>query len=148
MTQSILNSLPLYIGAISNDLNVDVTFSGTDAYCQPEGNKWKINIPLFDVDNAEARAAAYAYALHECGHINYTDFSVLKRLINTAKNNDEVSVRKRISNIFEDTYIERELAKEYAGAYKRLCEMRTWLHDEDTKEKTRCINVTFEFADT
>ena len=126
MSQSILNSLPLYIGAISNDLNVDVTFSGSGAYCAPVGSKWQINIPLFDVDNAEARAAAYAYALHECGHINYTNFAVLKDLINTQKSKSEISLKKRISNIFEDTYIERELSKEYAGAYKRLSEMRTW----------------------
>lgn len=134
MSQSILNSLPLYIGAISNDLNVDVTFSGSGAYCAPVGSKWQINIPLFDVDNAEARAAAYAYALHECGHINYTNFAVLKDLINTQKSKSEISLKKRISNIFEDTYIERELSKEYAGAYKRLSEMRTWLQDEDEKK--------------
>ena len=141
MSQSILNSLPLYIGAISNDLNVDVTFSGSGAYCAPVGSKWQINIPLFDVDNAEARAAAYAYALHECGHINYTNFAVLKDLINTQKSKSEISLKKRISNIFEDTYIERELSKEYAGAYKRLSEMRTWLQDEDEKKNPDASNL-------
>jgi cobalamin biosynthesis protein CobT len=73
--------------------------------------------------------------LHECGHINYTNFAVLKDLINTQKSKSEISLKKRISNIFEDTYIERELSKEYAGAYKRLSEMRTWLQDEDEDEK-------------
>ena len=73
--------------------------------------------------------------MHECGHINYTNFAVLKDLINTQKSKSEISLKKRISNIFEDTYIERELSKEYAGAYKRLSEMRTWLQDEDEDEK-------------
>ena len=126
----IMQSLPLYVAAMSREFDTKVTFGGNEAYCSPQNLGWIINIPVFDTENEETCAAAFAYALHETGHVTYTDFDVLKAMISD-HSNQKLSITKDLNNILEDVYIEKMLSRKLKGAYSRLSKMRHWLHAQN-----------------
>ncbi|WP_407082411.1 hypothetical protein, partial [Photobacterium leiognathi] len=135
---SIMQSLPIYVAALSRDLKTRVTFGGNDAYCEKLHNEWLVNIPVFDVNNEETCAAAYAYALHESGHVKFTDFDAADHAEKQLPFNQ--ALVRHLSNVFEDTYIERSLSKELKGAFARLSRMRVWLTSQSNFDENEIAN--------
>uniref|UniRef100_E6XGZ2 von Willebrand factor type A n=1 Tax=Shewanella putrefaciens (strain 200) TaxID=399804 RepID=E6XGZ2_SHEP2 len=119
---SIFESLPMYIGALANQTGIKVKIGGNSAEVGRYGSTWHIKLPYIDTKNVELAALSYGYALHETGHILYTDFDFRNEWIKgvSAKTNT-------LRNIFEDMYIERQLRRKLKGSHDRLSKVRSHL---------------------
>lgn len=100
---------------------IRVIFRGTRAYT--DGNT--VVLPkirdLAEIPYDKARALI-GYAIHELGHILYTDWKQVERAFNEGK------LVKKFENCIEDYRIERELVREFPGAKDDLTALRIRIH--------------------
>lgn len=100
---------------------IRVIFRGTRAYT--DGNT--VVLPkirdLAEIPYEKARALI-GYAIHELGHILYTDWKQVERAFNEGK------LVKKFENCIEDYRIERELVREFPGAKDDLTALRIRIH--------------------
>jgi hypothetical protein len=100
---------------------IRVIFRGTRAYT--DGNT--VVLPkirdLAEIPYDKARALI-GYAIHELGHILFTDWKQVERAFNEGK------LVKKFENCIEDYRIERELVREFPGAKDDLTALRIRIH--------------------
>lgn len=109
------------VNALGRGLKIKVFFRGTRAYT----NGRMIVLPaikdLAEIPYDTARALI-GYAIHEVGHIRYTDFGEVARAYDGGK------LVKKFQNCIEDYRIEREMARAFAGAAADLTALRVRIH--------------------
>ncbi len=67
-------ALPLIMGSYAEKMGIDLLMYGHSAYTN--GNE--ITIPRLDLQDNNGLELAHGYVAHECGHIRYSDFNLLK----------------------------------------------------------------------
>lgn len=109
------------VNALGRGMKIKVFFRGTRAYT----NGTMIVLPaikdLAEIPYDTARALI-GYAIHEVGHIRYTDFAEVARAYDGGK------LVKKFQNCIEDYRIEREMARAFAGAAADLTALRVRIH--------------------
>lgn len=110
--------------------SIPVTQSGSNAFIEwnaGTGAPKRINIP-FVPDNGSDRLikAVQGFVDHECAHVLFTDFKVVK----SAK----AAGAAAMHNILEDTYIERNMKELYRGSRHNLNEVWGFIAEEMLRE--------------
>ena len=103
MKDNVFNSLPIIAHAIARRCGVRVRCGGSQAFT--DGNI--VQLPESD---SIPRNALLGYLVHECAHVRYTDFSI-------GFDNELV---RWLTNVYEDTRVERKIRKDYLGAARLL----------------------------
>jgi hypothetical protein len=91
--------------------SVKITQCGTKAYVKyhPSGKPALVNLPYMPDDASDKLLdAIQGFVDHEVAHILFSDFKAL--------NEAKAKGLKRIHNIIEDSYIEKRMAKHFAGS--------------------------------
>lgn len=105
-----LSALPILANALADTLGVKVVMNAG----HPRTNGDTIFLPGLDGDKPESRKLGIGYVAHEGGHCRFSNFELIKLM---------TTLEKHISNILEDIYIERSMAKVFPGAKIYLAEM-------------------------
>lgn len=118
-------TIKIVVSALS-EKSVPVTQAGKAAFVEwhpVTGQPKRINIPYVP-DNASDRLikAVQGFVDHEVAHVLFTDFNCVKAAIKSGAG--------MVGNILEDTYIEREMKKLYAGSRHNLLEVWGFVADE------------------
>jgi len=118
-------TVKIVVSALS-EKTVPVTQAGSRAFVEwhpVTGQPKRINIPYVP-DNASDRLikAVQGFVDHECAHVLFTDFNCVKSAIKSGAG--------MVGNILEDTYIEREMKKLYAGSRHNLLEVWGFIAEE------------------
>lgn len=141
---SIYKSLPIVARALADQLNIDITVGGTDAFASVANGKASINIPYYK--NAEDFSdAILGFTVHEAAHIRFTEFGMLHdaftalcdkplevrnafdELIGTGRYNQKVL--HSLWNIAEDLRIERAIVRVFPGSIRYLKAVRSFVFD-------------------
>lgn len=122
-------TIKIVVSALS-EKTVPVTQAGARAFVEwhpVTGQPKRINIPYVP-DNASDRLikAVQGFVDHECAHVLFTDFKCVKAAIKSGAG--------MVGNILEDTYIEREMKKLYAGSRHNLLEVWGFMAEEMLKK--------------
>lgn len=140
----IYNSLPIVARALGDQLNINVTVGGSDAYASVDGGKGSINIPFYK-DAESISDAILGFTVHEAAHIRFTEFDLLTPALN-ALSGQSVEVRNDFGdliasgrynrkvlhslwNIAEDLRIERSIVRMYPGSLRYLQAVRSFVFD-------------------
>lgn len=140
----IYNSLPIVARALGDQLNINVTVGGSDAYASVVDGKGVINIPFYK-DAESISDAILGFTVHEAAHIRFTEFDLLAPALN-ALSGKSVEVRNDFGdliasgrynkkvlhslwNIAEDLRIERSIVRMYPGALRYLQAVRSFVFD-------------------
>ncbi len=126
--------LPLLIGSYARKFGVELLMYGHTAFT----NGSQITIPRLDLSDPAGMNLAYGYVGHECGHIRFTDFSVIKDLA-------ESSTLFSLFNALEDARIERLQVWCWPGMEKTF-EGRTSALQKDLCEKIRELRANQDIA--
>ena len=118
-------TIKIVVSALS-EKSVPVTQAGARAFVEwhpVTGAPKRINIPYVP-DNASDRLikAVQGFVDHECAHVLFTDFNCVKAALKSGAG--------MVGNILEDTYIEREMKKLYAGSRHNLLEVWGFIAEE------------------
>jgi nitric oxide reductase activation protein len=109
------------IRSLARGADIRVQFKGTRAYT----NGRTVVLPkirdLAEIAYEKARALI-GYAIHELGHILFTDWAEVQRAMTHGK------LVKKFENCIEDYRIERELVREFPGAKEDLTALRVRIH--------------------
>ena len=97
------NSLEKLARILSRQYHVDVVFKGNQAYTDGK----RINLPYFPEINEELYLELNGYLDHEVGHVKFTKFDEVRKVISP--------YHKEMLNVVEDVRIEREMIREYPG---------------------------------
>lgn len=100
---------------LTEEKGVRVTQRGTQAFVEynPDGSPRRVNIPYIPDDATEEFLSAIEGFLdHEVAHVLFTDYKALAKA--------KKSGVARLHNIIEDAYIERMMAKTFAGSALNL----------------------------
>ena len=100
-------ALPLIMGNYASNFGINLYMYGSSAYTDGKN----ITIPRLNLDDADEMDMAFGYVAHECGHVRYSDFDVLKSFEGT-------EVLKSLFNALEDTRIEYLQMKNWPGLRK------------------------------
>ncbi|MBQ0600807.1 VWA domain-containing protein [Klebsiella oxytoca] len=142
----IYNSLPIVARALSDQLNINVTVGGSDAYASVVNGKGSINIPFYK-DAESISDAILGFTVHEAAHIRFTEFDLLTPALN-ALSGQPVEVRNDFGdlvssgrynkkvlhslwNIAEDLRIERSIVRVFPGSLRYLQAVRDFVFDGD-----------------
>ncbi len=109
-------TLAMVASALSRVFGVEVTTTGVDAYTappQPGRDKYVINIPAIDVDDARYLTLVRGYIDHEVGHIRFTDSALVMKEIHK-------DFAMALWNILEDPYVEYKMGLCYMGCERNL----------------------------
>lgn len=99
---------------MARNFGVEVTVGGDTACCRLDSDPVTINIPYVAGDDPDKMARLRGYIDHETGHVRFTDRQVY---IDTCRNDRYLG---RLLNMFEDVYVEREMARVYPGCRRNL----------------------------
>ncbi|MBD1577663.1 VWA domain-containing protein [Vibrio sp. S11_S32] len=123
---SIKNSFSYFISGLTKEVGVHITNAPDGAYCQygDKNTTALVNIPPFDPKDDTAKKAAYAFGLHEAGHLLYTDFTKRNQWLKSVL---PCQLKKDLRQVFEDVFIERQLRMNFKGAYNVLAPLRASL---------------------
>ena len=118
-------TIKIVVAALS-EKSVPVTQIGMHAYVQfnnRTGKPERVNIP-FIPDNASDKLikAVQGFIDHECAHILFTDYRVLKKA--------RAAGCETIHNVIEDLYIERNMRELYRGSRHNLKEVWSFLAND------------------
>ena len=109
------------IRSLARGADIRVQFKGTRAYT----NGRTVVLPkirdLAEIAYEKARALI-GYAIHELGHILFTDWTEVQRAMTHGK------LVKKFENCIEDYRIERELVREFPGSKEDLTALRVRIH--------------------
>jgi hypothetical protein len=109
------------IRSLARGKDIRVQFRGTRAYTDGSLVVLPHIRDLAEIEYEKARALV-GYAIHELGHILFTDFSQVERAFNEGK------LVKKFENCIEDYRIERELVRIFPGAKDDLTALRIRIH--------------------
>ncbi|HAZ7965700.1 TPA: hypothetical protein J7131_002853, partial [Escherichia coli] len=140
----IYNSLPIVARALGDQLNIDVTVGGSDAYASVSNGKALINIPYYK--NADDLSdALLGFTVHEAAHIRFTEFDLFQPALNglagqsvevkdefgslVASGRYNKKVLHSLWNIAEDLRIERSMVRIYPGTIRFLQAVRSFVFD-------------------
>lgn len=104
MMQISRGGLPLMLGSYAKNYDINLYMKGAYAYT----NGQSIVIPRLHLDDSDSLEMAYGYVAHECGHIRYSDFNILKEL-------SDDHILKSLFNAIEDPRIELLQIKDWPG---------------------------------
>ena len=107
--------------SILSERKVAVTQEGVDAFVawDAEGNIIKVNLPYIpDTASDEMLDALRGFLDHECAHILHTAPQDLPEF--THPKHDKIKALSAMSNLIEDTRIEREMQKRFPGSANNL----------------------------
>lgn len=107
---------PVYANMIAGETGVRVEIGGSDAYF--DFSTRTIHLPALPLDNPELAESAWGYQYHEAFHASDSDVSVLRHVAGKP-------LRKKLLNIFEDLWVEREQPKRYLTAKGAIDAMNT-----------------------
>ena len=97
---------------LARQYNIEVIFEGDQAYTDGK----RIVLPFFRELTDELRLDLNGYLDHEVAHCKFTEFQVVKKVINR--------FHQEILNAVEDVRIEREMIKEFPGTAGHLNPLR------------------------
>jgi cobalamin biosynthesis protein CobT len=107
---------------------IRVTQQGTQAYVSSNlktGELILVNLPYLPDDASDdLLVATQGFLDHEVGHLLYTDFKELHRVAKRRSKELDVLV-----NIVEDTFVEREMTRAFAGSGSNLTAVRQLIVD-------------------
>ena len=129
MKDNVFNSLPIIAHAIARKCGVRVRCGGAQAYTDG-------NIVQLPESGTVPRNALLGYLVHECAHVRYTDFSI-------AYSNDLV---RWLTNVYEDTRIERKIRKAYLGASRLLMATMRYLQQEPQQPIQSTLDALLRFV--
>jgi hypothetical protein len=109
------------IRSLARGKDIRVVFRGTRAYTDGSLVVLPHIRDLAEIEYEKARALV-GYAIHELGHILFTDFTQVERAFNEGK------LVKMFENCIEDYRIERELVRIFPGAKDDLTALRIRIH--------------------
>lgn len=96
---------------ISDELGVKVVLKGKEILAR-DGHPPTIYLPAMEYASEEAIKAVTGFALHEAGHVRYSDFRACKEMRSFAE--------KELHNAIEDEWVEHKLEKVFPGAREML----------------------------
>src|SRR4051812_25805508 len=89
--------MKVFADLIHDQMGVDIRMRGRTIACDASKNPPTIYLPNLEFAKEEDIEMLYGFALHEAGHVKYTDFRVCADI--------EDYVMKTFSNFFEDEFI-------------------------------------------
>lgn len=96
---------------ISDELGVRVVLKGKSILAR-DGRPPVIELPAMEYASEEVVQAVRGFALHEAGHIKWSDFKVCREMRSYAE--------KEMHNAIEDEWIEHRLERKFPGAREML----------------------------
>ena len=132
-------ALPLIMGNYASNFGINLYMYGASAYTDGKN----ITIPRLNFNNPEEMDLGFGYVAHECGHVRYSDFDVLKSFEGT-------EVLKSLFNALEDTRIEYLQMKNWPGLRKTFNNLVKRLDEsicrylKNCKNKASLITIFFD----
>ena len=131
-TQIRTGALPLIMGNYASNFGINLFMYGASAYTDGKN----ITIPRLNFNNEDEMDMAFGYVAHECGHVRYSDFSVI------GKSFDGTEALRSLFNALEDTRIEYLQIKNWPGLRKTFNHLITKLDESICKYLRTCKNKT------
>lgn len=109
----LFNACPLrtFAGLITSQMDVQVRMRGREihaAYGPPK----VITLPNMENATPDVVKMLYGFCLHEAGHLEYSDYGVLKDV--------DTYVLKQLHNALEDEFMERQIDRDFPGGRPML----------------------------
>jgi len=109
----LFNACPLrtFAGLITSQMDVQVKMRGREihaAYGPPK----VITLPNMENATPEVIKMLYGFCLHEAGHLEYSDYGVLKDV--------DTYLLKQLHNALEDEFMERQIDRDFPGGRDML----------------------------